>query len=64
MDEEQVRILALVLAELVDDMGGIVELDAIKLRKQLKQNPARGLKIDIVGNKLIVEVIDEDPIAE
>lgn len=48
------------LAALVDELGGVVELDAEKLLAEIKANRIKQLSMRIEAGKAIVEVFEED----
>lgn len=62
MNEDDINKMKLILAELVHQMGGVVELDATKLVENIKSNELKDLGIRLENGKVIVEVfsINED----
>lgn len=57
MDEKSITVF--VLAHLIEELGGIVELDAEKLLKDIKDGSYKEIRLSIKDGKAIVEVIDE-----
>lgn len=55
-----------VLAELITDMGGIIQLDASKLLEDARKGEFKEIGIRIEGEKLIAEVfsLNEDQATE
>jgi hypothetical protein len=56
---ESRELAGFILAELVESMGGIVELDANRLLKTIKSGEYKEISLSIKDGKAIVEVIDE-----
>lgn len=56
-DDDLIRVL---FAELVDDLGGIVKLDAKKLAEDAKQNKFKQIAVRVDDGVVTVEVFDED----
>jgi hypothetical protein len=53
-------LMRVLLAELVDELGGIVKLDASKILANAKKNKFKRIGLRIDGNDAIIEVFDED----
>lgn len=60
MDERE--IIKIVLIQLVSEAGGTVSLDADKIVKDLREGSIKGLTINIIDGKVVLEVVDEDKI--
>lgn len=56
-DEELLKIL---FAELIEELGGVVELDANKVLTDIKQGRFKRIGIAIKENIVYLEVFDED----
>lgn len=56
-DNDLIRVL---FAELVDELGGIVKLDASKLAEDSKQNKFKKIAVSVNDGVVTVEVFDED----
>jgi len=54
------EISKVVLASLVDELGGVVELDAAKLLTDIKQGRIKQISMRIENGKAIVEVFEEN----
>lgn len=60
-EEDVARI---VLAQLVDSMGGVATLDVELFLEQLKQGKFKRLELKIVGKLLRIEVFDDEDTSE
>jgi len=61
MDIQDLNHLApFILAALVEEMGGIIELDAKEILEDIKSNKFKKLGIFIERGRLYVEVFDEN----
>jgi hypothetical protein len=58
MDEDEL-ILKLVLAELVDELGGRVELDANSLMRQAQSGSNKGIRMAFEDDQLVIEILRE-----
>ena len=56
-DNDLIRVL---FAELVDELGGIVKLDANKIVKDARENRFKKIAVRVEDGVAIVEVFDED----
>lgn len=56
-NDDLIRVL---FAELVDELGGIVKLDARKLAEDAKKNKFKKIAVRSQDGVVIVEVFDED----
>lgn len=59
---EEKEITGFILANLIDELGGVVELDAIKLLEDIKLGKYKRIEVSIKDSKAIVEVIDENEV--
>jgi hypothetical protein len=53
-------LIRVLFAELIDELGGIVRLDAIKILADIKENKFKEIGLRIEGDVATVEVFDED----
>jgi hypothetical protein len=53
-------LIRVLFAELVEELGGIVKLDANKILENVKQNKFKSIGIRVEGTEAIVEVFDEN----
>lgn len=61
MDEKELSTLSpFILAQLIEDMGGIVELDAEEVFEAIKEKKFKKMGLIIQEGRLIIEVFDEN----
>jgi hypothetical protein len=60
---DQTHFLAALLGVLIDQQGGIIEIDKVAF-SNFKNEKFYAIKLDFVGDNIVLEVLDEDPEAE
>lgn len=60
MEQDNNEIIRVLFAELVDELGGVVKLDATKILSNIKENKFKQIGLRVEGDVAIVEVFDED----
>lgn len=60
MDDYDYDLIRVLLAQIVEDMGGIVKLDAGKILEKARNNEFKQIALRIKGEVAIVEIVDED----
>lgn len=58
--EDNNELIKILFIELVEELGGIVKLDAIKITKDVKENKFKSIGVRVEDGVAIVEVFDED----
>jgi len=58
--EDNNELIKILLAELVDELGGVVKLDATKILNNMKNNKFKEIGLSVEGDVAIVEVFDEN----
>jgi len=53
-------LIRILLAELVEELGGIVKLDANKILNDVKTNKLKSIGIRVEGEEAIVEVFEDE----
>jgi hypothetical protein len=53
-------LMRILFAELIEELGGIVKLDACKIKNTIENRQLKSIGIKIDNNVVIVEVFDED----
>lgn len=54
------NLIPFILAQLIDEIGGLVELDGEQLMESVKSGKYKQFGISIKNKKVIVEIIDEN----
>lgn len=58
--EDNNELIRILLAELVDELGGIVKLDATKILSNIKENRFKEIGLRVDGDVAIIEVFEEN----
>lgn len=59
-ENEEKSIVVFILANLLEELGGVVELDASKILNDIKSGRNKEIKLSIKDGKAVVEVFDEN----
>jgi hypothetical protein len=60
MEDYDNDLIRVVLAELVEDLGGIVKLDAKKILNKARVNKFKQIRMTVNGDEAIVEIFDDE----
>jgi hypothetical protein len=60
MEDDNNEIIRVLFAELVDELGGVVKLDATKILNNVKENKFKQIGLRIEGEVAIVEVFEQN----
>lgn len=58
--EDSTELVTIILAELIEEMGGIVKLDATKILADLKNDRLKEIRMRLEDGVAILEVFDEN----
>lgn len=65
MDEKIVTdLLPFIILEIVDNAGGILDIDASSIKKRVEEESEVKLSVKIIDERLRIEVFDEDSVVE
>jgi hypothetical protein len=58
--EDNHELIKILLIELIEELGGTIELDARKISEDVAQNKFKSIGVRVANGIVTVEVVDED----